>query len=87
MSTSHPNEPAAQAGPTNLIPPLPSPPITTGRTGWVYGSMTVGRYEEIRRRFADGRGIRERKRKYQFSNSYNAHFAGARPPLARLRCT
>ena len=59
MSITEQNEPAAA-----IVSPSPIPTATVvvsheGADGMGERSMTVGRYEEIRRRLADGRGVRE----------------------------
>ena len=59
MSITEQNEPAAA-----IVSPPPTHPATVvvsheGADGMGERSMTVGRYEEIRRRLADGRGVRE----------------------------
>jgi transposase len=59
MPTSDPNEPAAQASPTEPDSAVTFSAHHNGEDGMGLRSMTVGRYEEIRRRLADGRGIRE----------------------------
>ena len=59
MSTSDPSELAAQARPTEPDSVVTFPAHHDGEDGMGLRSMTVERYEEIRRRLADGRGIRE----------------------------
>lgn len=59
MSTSDPNEPAALARPTEPDCAVTFLAHHEGEDGMGLRSMTVGRFEEIRRRLADGRGIRE----------------------------
>ena len=59
MSISDPNEPAAQASPTELDCAVTFRAHHEGEDGMGLRSMTVGRFEEIRRRLADGRGVRE----------------------------
>lgn len=59
MSISDPNEPVTQANPTAPDSPATFPARHNGEDGMGVRSMTVGRYEEIRRRLADGRGVRE----------------------------
>ena len=60
MSISDPTEPCAANS-----RPSPSPTATVvscsheGEDGMGSRSMTAGRYEEIRRRLAEGRGLRE----------------------------
>ncbi|MDP9052566.1 MAG: IS21 family transposase [Acidobacteriota bacterium] len=59
MSNSEQNQPVEV-----IVGPLPSPTATVvsnyeGEDGMGSRSMTVGRYEEIRRRLAEGRGMRE----------------------------
>jgi hypothetical protein len=59
MSISDPHAPAAQANPTESDSALTLPAHHDGEDGMGLRSMTAGRFEEIRRRLADGRGIRE----------------------------
>jgi transposase len=59
MSIPDPNEPAAAASPTEGNATGTFPAHHTGEDGMGLRSMTVGRYEEIRRRLSDGRGVRE----------------------------
>ena len=83
MSNSEQNQPVEV-----IVGSLPSPTATVvsnyeGEDGMGSRSMTVGRYEEIRRRLAEGRGMREIARARLFPR----HGArGARWRAAISRC-
>lgn len=59
MSISDPNKPVVQVNPTEPDCPSTFPAPHDGEDAMGLRSMTVARYEEIRRRLAEGRGIRE----------------------------
>ena len=59
MSRADPHEPVARAYPTEPDSAATLPAHHDGEDGMGLRSMTAGRFEEIRRRLADGRGIRE----------------------------
>ena len=59
MFSVDPHESVPQARPTECDSAVTFPTHHEGEDGMGLRSMTVGRYEEIRRRLADGRGIRE----------------------------
>ena len=59
MSKSEENQPVEPVYGTPLLQPVTVDPSHEGEDGMGVRSMTVGRYEEIRRRLAEGRGLRE----------------------------
>jgi hypothetical protein len=59
MSRVDPQEPVAQARPTEPDSTATFPADREGEDGMGLRSVTVERFEEIRRRLGDGRGIRE----------------------------
>ena len=59
MSKSEENQSVEAVYGTPLLQPGTALPSHEGEDGMGSRSMTVGRYEEIRRRLADGRGVRE----------------------------
>ena len=59
MSKSEENQSVEPVYGTPLPQPTTVDPNHEGEDGMGVRSMTVGRYEEIRRRLAEGRGLRE----------------------------
>jgi transposase len=59
MSKPEENQPVEPVYGTPLLQPTTVDPNHEGEDGMGVRSMTVGRYEEIRRRLAEGRGLRE----------------------------
>jgi len=59
MSKSEQNQPVEPDYGIPLLQPVTVDPSHEGEDGMGVRSMTVGRYEEIRRRLAEGRGLRE----------------------------
>jgi DNA-binding NarL/FixJ family response regulator len=90
MSKSEENQALERLYGTPLIEGATVDPKQAGDDGMGERSMTVGRYEEIRRRLAEGRGVREIARALGCSRDTVREVRDGNHPmhrsLPRIRC-